>query len=352
MVKETKIEWTDYSWSPWWGCTKVSPACKNCYAARWARFTRGIIYAAGQPRVRIKDWKKPLKLNRMAEKAGVPLRVFPSMCDPFDSEVPFDMFADFIDIIRLTPWLRWQLLTKRPENWKERMEAAGLCALQRKNGPLAEFIRKWLDGHNQPPPANVLMGATAEDQEHADERITHLLRIPSVHHFVSCEPLLGPIKLGTYTLLTTRCFVCRSEDRLRQPRGTQSHPINCALRQAFKGSSDRPGVGIGQVIAGGESGHGARPSHPDWFRSLRDQCADAGTPFFFKQWGDLGCIWDSKDDPDYRHVPNPKMGGGQFLNFAGGQGFHGERVCFFNRLGKKVTGRLLDGAEHNGSLLL
>jgi hypothetical protein len=104
---------------------------------------------------------------------------------------------------------------------------------------------------------------------------------------------------------------------------------------------------IDWVIAGSESGPNARPVHPDWIRGLRDQCASAGVPFFFKQWGSWRVIYDAdRDDPDGRRPPNPEYVAGRYLNFSGGHGFHGARVTFVQRASKSATGAILDGQEH------
>lgn len=167
---------------------------------------------------------------------------------------------------------------------------------------------------------NVWLGVSAERQQEADERIPELLATPAAVRFVSCEPLLGAMDL---------------------------------MRQSAHPAGDRLSVrswldGLDWVIVGGESGRGARPMHPDWARSIRDQCVAAGVPFFFKQVGEWSSFYDRDlADPDWRRCDQVEAASpsGQWLNLAGGQGFHGARVVRVQRVGKRAAGRLLDGRE-------
>jgi protein gp37 len=243
----TAIQWCDHSWSPWWGCTPVSPGCANCYATKWAKFTRGLEYRRGVPRVLAKDWKTPEKWNRLAgaqvTKAAVTggsyrkPRVFPSMCDPFDPEVTVQWLSDFMDMIAHTPHLTWLLLTKRPEfvmpRWK------WVCAHWRRDSE--ELL------------PNVWLGVSVENQEQADKRIPVLLSISNMVRFLSVEPMLEPIDL----------------------------PYS-----AFNGADSFGSMGgIHWVIVGGESGPKARPCGVGWVRSIVDQCKAAKVPAFVKQLG-------------------------------------------------------------------
>ncbi|WP_049820085.1 DUF5131 family protein [Bradyrhizobium japonicum] len=172
------------------------------------------------------------------------------------------------------------------------------------------------------PLPNVWLGVSTERQKEADARIPDLLATPAAVRFVSLEPLLGPIDLKY-------------------------------VDEGINALSSSTGPNLDWVIAGGESGDGARPMHPDWARSLRDQCAAAGVPFFFKQWGAWSEFYDrDRDDPDWRNVPqvDHQMGRGatRWHNLAGGIGFHGERLVAMRNVGKGAAGRLLDGLEHNG----
>jgi protein gp37 len=224
MAEQTKIEWVDHTFNPWIGCTRVSPACDNCYAAamahrrKWARFEP----RAPRRRTSPANWQQPLRWNRKAEAAGRHAKVFgPSLADPFDAEVSPVWREDYLRLIEATPQLDWILLTKRP-----------LVA------------RKFFAGRKVPD--NLWPGITSENQAMLDLRAPHLLAIDARIHVVSAEPLLGPLDLGRYL------------------------------------------PGIDWVIAGGESGPRARPSDPDWLRALCSQCAAVGVPFFFKQWGEHG----------------------------------------------------------------
>lgn len=232
MSANTKIEWAHHSWNPWWGCTKVSPACEFCYAAAFAKRTGwpNLWGPAGDRRTFGEaHWRLPLRWNQTAAHTGRRFRVFPSMCDPFDLHPALDApRTRFLNLILQTPHLDWLLLTKRPEH---------ILAL-------TEAWAHW--------PPNAWVGATVEDQARALLRLPTLLEVPAPVRFLSCEPLLS--------------FVTIDEPYFRDPTGR----------------------GIDWVITGGESGHAARPTKPSWFRHLRDQCTAAAIPFLFKQWGEWG----------------------------------------------------------------
>lgn len=252
MGEITAIEWTDHTFNAWIGCAKVSAECKHCYAevetfARRER-ARGLeLWGANAARHVTSDanWKKPRAWNRAAEKAGVRRRVFcSSMSDVFEDRKDLDLpRARLWKLIRETPWLDWLLLTKRPEDAARLWQMAALAAQE-------------LDIKNDAPAwlPNIWLGATAGTQETADERIPHLLRVPAAVRFLSCEPLLGEVLLHKW------------------------------LAGAGQWPADAAG-GIDWVIGGGESGPGARPCDIAWLRSLRDQCAAAGVPYFNKQLG-------------------------------------------------------------------
>jgi protein gp37 len=227
-MKNSKIEWTDHTFNPWWGCTKVSPACENCYAETLAKRLGKNVWGAKAPRRVLSEhhWKEPIKWNAQAAELGIRARVFcASMADVFeDRSVVNGPRERLWNLMAATPHLDWLLLTKRPEN--------------------IEAMTPWIDVW----PQNVWLGTTVETQKYADERLPHLLKHPSAVRFVSCEPLLGPLD----------------------------------LRPWFRRLGLDP---LDWVIAGGESGHRPRPMHPDWVISVRDQCVKAGVPFFFKQWG-------------------------------------------------------------------
>lgn len=279
MSETTQIEWAKATFNPWEGCTKVSPGCLNCYAeARNHRFGMDN-WGKGKPRRRTSaaNWKKPIRWNTKVgdwdgvEKfGGVPIpdagarpRIFPSLCDWLDDEVPIEWLADFLKLIHDTPNLDWLLLTKRPDNWRARIEAAHDISQL----PIAPMLYSWIwnSEHGQKgcgstihnPPQNVWLGVSVEDQQRADERIPELLKIPAKVRFLSVEPLLGPVDLESPKLKP-----------LYSERGPAGH-----------------GSGIDWVIVGGESGPGARPCYVQWVRSVVRQCKAAGVPCFVKQLG-------------------------------------------------------------------
>jgi len=290
MADNTEISWADATFNPWVGCTKVSPACDHCYAEGWAKRS-GLVEWGNHPRRRTSaaNWRQPLKWNREAEAAGVRKRVFcASLADVFDNQVPAEWRADLWRLIDETPNLDWLLLTKRPQNAAKMIEASRRAVLSA--GVDSRHVM-W-------PWPNVWVGTTVENQEEADRRIPHLLAVPAAKRFLSCEPLLGPISLRWLP----------SDYKSRQARGESVGEYDVAK-------------GLDWVIAGGESGPGARPAHPTWFRSLRDQCQTAGVAFHFKQWGEHAPTDAATDGGDTREV--------------------------MVRVGKKASGRLLDDREWN-----
>lgn len=317
MGENTKIEWAHHTFNPWIGCTKVSPACANCYAeAMMDSRLQHVEWGPNGTRRITSDanWRKPLAWNRRAERIGIRYRVFcSSLADVFEdwdgpmllsdgstatdsvtgklltmSDVRRRLFA----LIDQTPHLDWLLLTKRPEN----------------------IGRFWMypDGIHSPLCfwKNIWLGTSVENQKMAHKRIPELLSCSDLSpvRFLSCEPLLERVDLdppmclwhGQSGLTHGVCEEC-AKDNTEQ--------------NVFTGWW-LPGIGasdnnVNWVIAGGESGPNARVSQPEWFRSLRDQCVDSGVPFCFKQWGE----WAPDED--------------------------GAMV----RIGKKAAGKLLDGEE-------
>ena len=260
-MEDSKIGWTDHTFNPWMGCTKVSPACDHCYAEtlrvrvkgldqdEWSTGTRTVTSDA--------YWRNPLRWDRKAAEAGRPALVFcASLADVFEARDDLDEpRARLWDLIEATPNLRWLLLTKRPENVLA-MTPAGWHGAGFADQP----GRLW--------PANVGVGTTVEDQERADERIPHLVRIPAPMRFLSYEPALGPLDLTRY---------------LWRAMATSEIP-GWALNDGCTEGRERTGA-ISWVIGGGESGPGHRPLDLDAVRAVRDQCAEAGVPWFFKQVG-------------------------------------------------------------------
>jgi protein gp37 len=228
MGKNSHIEWTHHTFNPWWGCTKVSPACDNCYAESWAKRVGEDVWGKDSKRRFFRDshWREPLKWHAEAVASGERARVFcASMADVFEDRRDLDATRTRLwDLIAETPMLDWLLLTKRPQAVKR----------------LSPWGNDW--------PDNVWLGTTVEKQKFAKLRLPHLIANPAKVRFLSCEPLLGPIDLSPWL-----------------PKVGPS-PINW-------------------IIAGGESGSRSRPMHPDWARGLRDTCDAQDIAFHFKQWG-------------------------------------------------------------------
>ena len=238
MSDVTAIEWTDHTFNPWWGCSRVSPACRFCYADRDARrYGHELWRRHGQRRMLSeRNWQRPLKWNRDAERNGVPEKVFcASMADVFEDHPDLEEPRKRLwDLIEATPWLCWQLLTKRPEN------VAGM----------APWGDEW--------PSWVWLGVSAENQRWADTRIPVLFEIPARTKFISAEPLLGPIDLG---------FDHECGDPPHYP---------CPPMADW-------------LIIGGESGGRARPMQLEWARDLLAQCreSEVSTVPFVKQLGSV-----------------------------------------------------------------
>jgi protein gp37 len=295
MGKDSSIEWTHHTFNPWIGCAKVSPGCKNCYAEEMMAKRLGKVqWGFDGERIRTSpaNWKKPLAWDKAAEKAGVRHRVFcASLADVFEDkadqrEQMDEWRADLFRLIEKTPHLDWLLLTKRPENVNRMIERA------------TGFSDSEMWFYTSP---NVWVGTSVENQEQADLRIPSLLDIPAEVRFLSMEPLLGAVTIN-------------------KPSRTFHEVFALGEKQ------------IGWVIVGGESGRNARPMHPQWARSIRDECVQAGVPFFFKQWGEWAEIsqLDVVEEEDW-NKPQYTFQDSVF-------GF-----THVNRVGKHTAGRLLDG---------
>jgi len=344
MSQGSAIEWTEATWNPVVGCTRVSSGCDRCYASRmsYRLETMGraeykgltVINAKGDRhfngvvrclRERLEDplhWKKPRRI------------FVNSMSDLFHKDVPFEFIDRVFAVMALCPQHTFQILTKRPERMAEYLASLNLDAddgnIAGTDGGmrLGSAAGQFLDGdwiHRQgrrfrpaiehfisdthddgggdedfeyrPAPvywpfSNVWLGTSIEEQATADERIPHLLRCPAAVRFLSVEPLLGDIELA----IPLGCRGC-------------NHPGNVCLRElchACGGTGREPS--LDWVIVGGESGPGARPMHPDWARSVRDQCQAAGVPFFFKQgsqanWKNFKDFDSFPDDLKIREYP-------------------------------------------------
>ena len=239
MAENSKISWTDHTFNPWIGCQKVSPACDNCYAEIYGkRFGVQCGAHAERKRTSATNWKLPFRWNRKAKKEGKRYRVFcGSLCDVFDNAVSLSWKIDLFHLMRSTKNLDWLILTKRIGKAHNLWRAL--------SGP------DW-EG-DEPFPSNIWLGITVCNQAEADRDIPKLLEIPVSKRFLSIEPMLGAINLEF----------------------TKGAVHGC----------DAADYRLDFVIVGGESGPKARPMHPDWVRSIRDQCREAGVPFHFKQWG-------------------------------------------------------------------
>jgi protein gp37 len=316
MAANSGIEWTDHTFNPWIGCTKVSPGCDHCYAEAYANRYGTANWGSGQPRKMTSDsnWQQPLKWNREAEKRGLRYRVFcASLADVFDNGVSYEWRERLWRLILDTPHLDWLLLTKRLGNAEQMLPLKGT-------------------------PKNIWLGISIVNQQEADRDIPKLLATEANVRVLSMEPLLGPVTLFDMP-----------EGVFRGPAVVIDGGMNPSTPDFQAEGYDCSYPGIDWVIVGGESGPDAGPMHPDWARSLRDQCQEAGVPFFFKQWGEWQFVYDRDiDDPDWRSCPKPHWDNERYMNLAGGHGFHGGRVCFARRVGKKAGGRLLDGREWNG----
>ncbi len=364
MGGKSDIEWTDATWNPMAGCSVKSPACKHCYAMKMA----GRLAAMGQAKYAGTTIKTKagfvftgtvnLDEGALAKpgewKRG--RRIFVnSMSDLFHENVP-DAWVDRVVYEMATlPRHTFQVLTKRPARMR-----AYLCALR--DGRKLDLGADVTLSLPAPLP-NVWWGVTVEDQRRAEERIPHLLATPAAVRFLSCEPLLGPIDLESAwhgeSALDAECWgECAWCTNDKPPlhncrRGLQSDAV------ADKGRS-----GLDWVIAGGESGPGARPMQPWWLQSLRDQCQSAEVPFFFKQWG----AWLVAERINGAHGPFYRFPDGDVFNVvhehqdivaAVAEEHHGKPREIWagywasgdGHLAKRAAmtriGRTLDGIEHN-----
>ncbi|MBL8471386.1 MAG: phage Gp37/Gp68 family protein [Rhodocyclaceae bacterium] len=333
MGADTRIEWCDHTFNPWYGCQRVSPGCDHCYAEGWAKRS-GLVHwgpAAERRRSSPAYWRQPLRWNEAAKRAGVRARVFcASLADVFDRAVPPAWRADLFALIAMTPHLDWLVLTKRIGNAAEMIAAARLCEGE--------------DVFYHDPIRNIWLGATVVNQAEADRDIPKLLATPAAKRFLSIEPMLGPVELDRIQVQTFP-MAAGYIDALRGHRFLES-AYTGGGRPLADDPPDMPT--LNWVICGGESGRGARPMHPDWVRSLRDQCARSSVPFLFKQWGE----WTDGQNVDV-HV-----GVVQTASFINGQWYyycedlascdgHRDDEPDSYRIGKRLAGRLLDGTLHH-----
>ncbi|RMC33767.1 DUF5131 family protein [Paracoccus alkanivorans] len=322
MAENSKIEWTHHTFNPWIGCQKVGPGCDHCYAeammdTRYGRVEWG---PHGERKCTSQaNWRKPLAWDRAAAAAGERKRVFcASLADVFDNAVPTEWRRDLWELIVQTPNLDWMLLTKRPGN-------------------IANMLPVPFDFERLYP--NVWLGCTVTDQAEADRDIPKLLAVPAAVRFLSMEPLLGQVDLrhwiGVQPILP----------------GVSTHLSTDGYERQDIGGGIIDGLDL--VIVGGESGPGARPIHPAWARSLRDQCQAASVAFHFKQWGEwapgdafgmtqdrpITDRWGNVSDWMRRYV----VCGDDRADRLTAHSFTGHSTNLVYKVGKKRAGRLLDG---------
>ena len=358
MADKSSIEWCDATWNPITGCSVISPGCTNCYAMKLAggrlrhhpsRTGLTVSSKAGpvwNGHVRLNDeWlDRPLRWQR-------PRRIF--VCahgDLFHPDVPDRWIDQVFAVMAMSPEHQFQVLTKRPERMRDYLQQVSDERDMQRWVNATDYLElpspcavHLIEDADWPLP-NVWLGTSVEDQVRADNRIGSLLRTPAAVRFVSAEPLLGPVSLD-----------CQVFD---------TWPEGCGIIPGYSGTYNSlagtwmPAVGnweeelrgrltelprIDWVIVGGESGPGARPMHPKWVRSLRNQCRDSEVPFFFKQWG----AWSPKVVEHYPVPDNnlrwlhPDGRCGKSLEI--GDEDEGPPWLQIARVGKKAAGRTLDG---------
>ena len=318
----SKIEWTEATWNPIAGCSVVSPGCTNCYAMRQAHrlasnpatphYASTTQMSRGGPVWTGKIGVAPDKVLTAPLRRRKPTTYFVnSMSDLFHEAVPDDVIDRVFAVMTLCPQHRFQILTKRPD--RMRGYVSSLHAMAVTEGRVEKAAEDMIEAmgydgggassrvfeavHDGLP--NVWLGVSIEDQRRADERIPHLLAMPAAVRFLSCEPLVGPVNLEHFL------------------------------------------SGIDWVIVGGESGPGARPMHPDWARTIRDQCSAAGVPFFFKQWG----AWK----PTRAATPSDLVDARRALILSpdgrqsSGLMPYPPEAWLVENIGKRTAGRVLDG---------
>ena len=364
MADNTKIEWADTTWNPVKGCTRASEGCRNCYAeVMAARFNKpgqwghGLAEIVETPNGKDHRWTGDVRFDD--DELLVPLgwrkprRVFVcSTSDLFHDDVTDEMLDLIFAVIERSRDHTFMVLTKRPA----RMQSYIADRFRLPDGVAALYDLP-TDGSAKvyQPPRNVMFGVSVEDQASADERIPYLLKTPAFRRFLSCEPLLGPVDLTRIMEDGAQeCFHQTNNPHLSLDRRVWTETrssLNCLTGhywgedlldgqwEGWCGEHEQASPGIGQpgyyrpldwIIVGGESGPGARPMHPDWARSLRDQCQAAGVPFFFKQVGE----WFHESELGWWPF------GDEAIERC-------QSVGEYYRVGKKAAGRLLDGREWN-----
>lgn len=324
---KSTIEWTEASWNPVTGCVEVSPGCDHCYAKTFAERWRGVpghAYEQGfDLTLRPERLDQPLRWKR-------PRRIFVnSMSDLFHADVPDEYIARVFGVMAAARQHTFQLLTKRHARMRSLLSAESFReqVFLSNNADQGDVL-----GDGWPLP-NVWLGVSVENQQWANIRIPALLDTPAAVRWISAEPLLGSVDLRD----------CNGVDTIEQDW------IGGPL-----GGSGAPHPFVDWVVVGGESGPGARPMHPDWARSLRDQCTSAGVPFFFKQWGawePIGPLYGEDDETDDAHmeaVAIEVIERRQVVQLesagyiADGHQPGDPRTWLMAKAGKKAAGRVLD----------
>lgn len=395
MADKSPIEWTDATWNPIVGCSIATAGCTHCYAMKMAARIEAMggapHYAGTTKKVNgnaVWTGKLALAPERILTQPlrwKEPRRIFVnSMGDLFHEDVPDEWIDRVFAVMALAPQHTFQVLTKRAKRMRRYLSGSGrprniyelVCDLVTVDGAKAvllapgvvdpalmpEWPRVYLD---QWPLPNVWLGVSAERQQEADERIPELLATPAAIRFVSAEPLLGPIDFTpkadqTYQILSEWYGPDGFDPTGSQPR--QERRVGWFPK-------------LDWIIVGGESGPDARPMHPAWPRAIRDQCAAAGVPFFFKQWGAWAPVCAMADGEVDRYFDAPPESDpdairrcriSQCILNADGQRHDldewsrgssasnsdtyraGQHSMLTFKVGKKAAGRLLDGVEHNG----
>ncbi len=399
MGQVTAISWADHTFNPVRGCSKVSTGCKFCYAEGVAKRNPGVLGTWGPNGTREVAseayWKQPLLWDKQAKAAGVRRRVFcASLADVFEDRPEWDApRLRLLELIRTTPNLDWLLLTKRPENIRPLLLRAygqnikpGAADKPHLHDSyysyqLEAMLAAWLFWEDAEGPANVWLGTSVENQEAADTRIQWLLSMPATVHWLSCEPLVGPVDL-TKVRVSSDIFQMRAGQT-----GEVLPEVLHTHASAFDDGENILGGCLDWVVVGGESGvnPGVRPMHPLWAQQLRDQCRKAGVAFHFKQWGEWQPISQLGYDSTHLYRPTkyaqtlieegidadhaidvggqectvrwttvyydgdtwgPADGREKLLSIAAKYP-HGTRQMLMFRVGKEKSGRVLDGRQYD-----
>ncbi|CAN5572481.1 phage Gp37/Gp68 family protein [soil metagenome] len=368
MADGTAIEWTDATWNVINGCSVKSPGCAKCYAMRLAgtrlkhvdsREGLTIDTKAGPVWNGTTKFNEPVLLDPIRWKRA--RRIF--VCahgDLFHESVPDEWIDRVFAVMALAPQHQFQVLTKRSARMREYFAAPDLYArvLGRANEirRMSKHLSRLGDvGVSNPADGWkwVWLGVSVEDQTRAAERIPDLLATPAAVRWLSCEPLLGPVDLSGLMFREEECPNWEMEGST-PPIDPETGARECCTHCDYTGVVSVPA--IDWIVAGGESGPGARPMHPDWARSLRDQCAAAGVAFLFKQWG-AWLPWEPDQLPYFksqtgelidRHEMPTDFDDATAKGWSDARLYDGDDICVHQRVGKKAAGRELDGVIHDG----